>query len=218
MGNVGNYEWVAYLDYFLQLQLIHSDREKDFNSFKELLLSGVFDMIQFDGLCIVSDMPTKIIRNNAGRLHNPNGPSIEFNDGWSQYNINGRVLPAWIWDKAASGEITREMFLQEKNSEIKGGIYEVLGQKKMMDLLGATEVDTRTIIHRNGDQETVTLLKTTDVFPEINNQPFAWVKMVCPSTGSQYLQGVEPHHTDAIEAIASLSPFKAKDYSFDLRS
>lgn len=217
-GNISDYGWVAYIDYFLQLQLIHSDREKDFNAFKDLLLSGVYDMIQLEGICIVSDMPTKIIRNSTGRLHNPNGPAIEFKDGWHQYNINGRVLPSCIWEKAAAGEITKEMFLKEQNSEIKGGIYEVLGQKKMLGLLGAIEIDTKTIAHRNGEIETVTLLKTSETFEEIDDQPFAWVKMVCPSTGTQYLQGVEPHHTDAIEAISSLSPFKAKDYSFDLRS
>jgi len=87
-----------------------------------------------------------------------------------------------------------------------------------MDLLGAKEVDTRKIVHKNGDIETVTLLKTEDVFEEIDNQPFAWVKMVCPSTGTQYLQGVEPHHTDALTAIASLSMFKPEEYSFDMRS
>lgn len=88
----------------------------------------------------------------------------------------------------------------------------------MLELLGAKEIDTRQIIHKNGDIETVTLLKTTDTFEEIENQPFCWVKMVCPSTGTQYLQGVEPHHKDALSAIASLSPFKKEEYSFDMRS
>ena len=88
----------------------------------------------------------------------------------------------------------------------------------MLDLLGAKEVDVKVIKHRNGDKETVTLLKTEEVFEEIDGQPFAWVKMVCPSTGTQYLQGVEPHHTNALDAIASLSPFKAKEYSFNYRS
>jgi Domain of unknown function (DUF6745) len=214
-GSIRDFGWVSFYDFFTQIGVIDHSA---FNQFKQVLLSGVYDMIQLNGFCIVSNLPEKIVKNSDGRLHNPTGPAIVFADGYSQYYINGRNLPSWIWEKAAAGEITREMFLQESNSEIKGGIYEVMGQRKMMDLLGAEEIDTRTIVHRNGEQETVTLLKTTDRFPEIDNQPFAWVKMVCPSTGSQYLQGVEPHHIDALEAIASLSPFKSKDYSFDLRS
>jgi hypothetical protein len=182
------------------------------------MASGVYDTIQLNGFCIVSNMPTKIIRNASGRLHNPTGPAIEFADGYKQHYINGRALPEWIWEKAAAGEITRETFLKEENSEIKGGIYEVLGQKKMMDLLGAVEIDKKEIVHSNGDIETVTLLKTKQKFKEIDNKPFAWVKMVCPSTGSQYLQGVEPHHKNALAAIASLSPFKPEEYSFNMRS
>ena len=217
-GNVSDYGWVAWIDYFFQMGLIVSDKRCEFEKFKELILSGVFEMIQFDGMCIVSDMPTKLVRNPDGRLHNPNGHAVEFKDGYCQYYINGRHLPSWIWEKAKAGEITREMFLNETNAEIKGGIYEVMGQKRMMDLLGAHEIDTQQIVHRNGDIETVTLLKTSETFAEINNQPFAWVKMICPSTGSQYLIGCEPHHTNALEAIASLSPLKAREYSFTHRS
>ena len=80
------------------------------------------------------------------------------------------------------------------------------------------DYDKRTIVHKNGDLEEVTLLKTKETFAEIDNQPFAWVKMICPSTGTTYLQGVEPHHKDAIEAIASLSMFSASEYSFDYRA
>ena len=213
--NVGDYGWVSFFDFFTQIGVIDHD---GFNRFRDILNWGVYDTVQLNGFCIISDMPRKLIRNNAGRLHNPTGPAVEFADGYKQYYVNGRALPAWIWEKAAAGEITRDMFLKEQNSEIKGGIYEVLGQKKMMELLGAKEVDTRKIFHANGDVETVTLLKTKQKFPEIDNQPFAWVKMVCPSTGSQYLQGVEPHHTNALEAIASLSPFKSEEYSFHMRS
>ncbi|MBV7534079.1 DUF6745 domain-containing protein [Chitinophaga sp. sic0106] len=214
-GSIYDYGWVSFYDFFTQVGVID---HAGFNQFKSVLLSGIYDMIQLEGFCIVSSLPSKIIRNAEGRLHNPNGPAIEFADGYAQHYVNGRALPSWIWEKAAAGQITKEMFLREPNSEIKGGIYEVLGQKRMMDLLGAIEIDSCTITHRNGDLETVTLLKTSELFEEIDGQPFAWVKMVCPSTGTQYLQGVDPHHTDALTAIASLSPFKPEDYSFDLRS
>ncbi len=214
-GSIRDYGWVSFYDFFTQIGVID---HAGFNQFKNVLLSGIYDMIQLNGFCIVSSLPTKIIRNSSNRLHNPAGPAIEFADGYKQYYINGRALPAWIWEKAAAGQITREMFLKEPNSEIKGGIYEVLGQKGMMELLGAEEVDSQIITHRNGDLETVTLLKTKERFKEIENQPFAWVKMVCPSTGTQYLQGVEPHHKKAVDAMASLSMFSVDEYSFDFRS
>jgi hypothetical protein len=214
-GSISDYGWVSFYDFFAEIGVV---KNSDFEQFKSLLLSGIYDMIHLNGFCIVSNLPTKIVRNASGRLHNPSGPAIEFADGYKQYYINGRALPEWIWEKAAAGEITKAMFLEEKNSDIKGGIYEVLGQKKMLELLGAVTIDEQVITHRNGDLETVTLLKTKERFKEIGNQPFAWVKMICPSTGTQYLQGVEPHHTSAIDAIASLSRFNASEYSFDYRS
>ena len=66
--------------------------------------------------------------------------------------------------------------------------------------------------------ETVTLLKTKEKFVEIENEPFCWVKVTCPSTGSQYLEGCPPHFTNAVEANAFLSGFTAEEYSLDMRS
>jgi hypothetical protein len=44
-------------------------------------------------------------------------------------------LPKWIWDKSLKGEVTRGDFLKESNEEIKGGLYEVMGQRKVMELV-----------------------------------------------------------------------------------
>jgi len=181
--------------------------------------SNIYSAIFTEAICIVSKYPKRIYRNDALRFHNPIGPAVEWgyqSVPWDCYYINGRNLPKWIWDKKET--ITRDEFLKETNSDIKGGIYEVVGQRKMMELLGAKEVDKRTIVHANGDLEEVRLLKTSEKFAEIDNQPFAWVQMQCPSTGTTYLQGVEPHHKNALEAIASLSMFETKDYSFDYRA
>ena len=214
-GNISDYGWVSFYDFFQQIGIVTDSK---FTDFKNLLLSGIYDMIQLNGFCIVSNLPSKIFRNADGRLHNPNGAAIEFRDGYKLYFINGRAIPEDIFLSTLEGRITKQQFLTERNVEIKGAIYEILGQKKMLDLLGAKEIHTQQIVHKNGDIETVTLLKTEEVFEEIDNQPFAWVRMSCPSTGTQYLQGVEPHHNSALEAIASLSPFSASEYSFNYRS
>ncbi len=210
-GSCSDYGWVSFYDYFTRIGVINHEK---FNHFKSLIESGVYDMIQFDKLAIVCENPQFIKRNNNGRLHCTTGPAIGWADGYELYFINGRLMPESI----LKNRITREQFINEKNAEIKGGMYEILGQRGVMNLLGASVVDTKTIVHKNGDIETVELLKTSDTFPEIDNQPLAWVKMVCPSTGTNYLQGVEPHHTNALDAIASLSMFKPEEYSFDYRS
>jgi hypothetical protein len=200
-------------DYFNKLGIIKSD------SIEKLLAIGkscALEYFTYENYVFAIQPPVYISRNEDGRLHSTEGPAVKFRDGSCQYFINGRYVPAWIFKR--KDEITRSRFLREKNSETRAGIYAVLGQKRMMEMLGAETVHTSEIRHANGDVERVELLKTREKFPETGDEPFAWVKVTCPSTGTNYLLGVEPKHTNAAEAIASLSMFDAGEYSFNFRT
>jgi hypothetical protein len=208
-----NFGWVSFYDFFERINILD---DYNFRKYKKLIKSNCFNAYEYENYIFAIQPPVTIERNDAGRLHCSKKAAIEFKDGTSYYFINGRSIPEKIFLQAES--LTKEQFLSENNSDYKGAWYEILGQQKMMYLLGAKEINTSRIVHKNGDIETVTLFKTENTFSEIDNQPFAWVKMICPSTGTQYLQGVEPHHTCALDAIASLSPFKKEEYTFDFRS
>ena len=208
-----NYGWVSFYDFFEKINLLDNF---NFKQYKKLIRSNVFNAYEYENYVFAIQPPVYIETNLAGRLHSTTQAAVQFRDGSEYYFINGRSIPAWIVNDKSS--ITKERFMKETDADIKGAIYESIGQQGMLDLLGAKVVDRREIVHANGDREVVELLKTNDLFKEIDNQPFAWVSMCCPSTGTHYLQGVEPHHTNAIEAIASLSPFNAKDYSFNFRA
>ena len=207
------YHWVAYYDFLTQCRVIKNDR---FDNYLRFTQCGVFMLYIYEKVIFAVHPPNVLATNEHGRLHCTTGPALSFNDNTKRYFINGRNIPSRIVEQ--THKITRESFLKEENSDTKGAIYEVLGQNGMFKLLGAEEVDSRTIVHVNGDLEQVKLYKTRDIFPEVGNQPFAWVKMICPSTGTNYLQGVEPHHTSALEAIASLSIFSPEEYSFTDRA
>ena len=211
--DLSNYGWVSFYDFFEKINLLDNF---NFKQYKKLIRSNVFNAYEYENYVFVIQPPVYIETNLAGRLHSTTQAAVQFRDGSEYYFINGRSIPAWIVNDKSS--ITKEWFMKETDADIKGAIYESIGQQGMLDLLGAKVVDRREIVHANGDREVVELLKTDDLFKEIDNQPFAWVSMCCPSTGTHYLQGVEPHHTNAIEAIASLSPFNAKDYSFNFRA
>ena len=211
--DLSNYGWVSFYDFFEKINLLDNF---NFKQYKKLIRSNVFNAYEYENYVFVIQPPVYIETSLAGRLHSTTQAAVQFRDGSEYYFINGRSIPAWIVNDKSS--ITKERFMKETDADIKGAIYESIGQQGMLDLLGAKVVDRREIVHANGDREVVELLKTDDLFKEIDNQPFAWVSMCCPSTGTHYLQGVEPHHTNAIEAIASLSPFNAKDYSFNFRA
>jgi hypothetical protein len=62
-------------------------------------LSGLFKCIEecgwvwfFDNLCIITEKPIFISRNENGELHNLAGPAIKYSDGYSLYFINGKPI------------------------------------------------------------------------------------------------------------------------------
>ncbi len=187
-GNIGDYGWVAFYDYFDRIGVEVADNYK---KFRDLINSGIYDMLQFEHVCIVSTMPVRVSVNEAGRLHDTARFAIEFSDGYGQYYINGRNMPERIFTG-----FTKLDFIQEENEDIKAGMYEVIeskGEGSMIDFLGAEVVDEKSFVHANGDIETMQLYKTTEFFNEeedLNGRspaPLAWLKMSCPSTNQVYL-------------------------------
>mgnify|MGYP001438152239 FL=1 len=199
--------WYAY---YKTLQDIGVVLCPEFNKLLEYDDIGIYDCLHFDTVSIICERPKKVIRAN-GRLHNPNGMAIEWHDGWGLYFINGRCLPPWIWEKAAAGKITKSLFLKEKNTEIRGGIYAVMGQKKMSELFDLVVIDEADVDHFYG-KEHVILYQTRDKYKEIGDVPFAWIKVQCPTTSTEYMIGVEPTETDAADALAKSFGLTKGDY------
>jgi hypothetical protein len=210
------YEWgmLAKYDYHIKTgSLNHSPFLKNSIS---LAKACALAADTYSGCVLAIQPPVHISRNASGRLHSMEGPAVRFRDGSSHYFIEGRNIPAWIFEK--KDIITQDRFLTEKNAEMRAAMYSVVDQKHMLQMLGAKTVHTSEIRHANGDIETVELLKTRNKFPDTGNQPFAWVKVTCPSTGTDYLLGVEPKYENAAEALTSLSMFDKNEYSFDFRT
>ena len=170
--DLSNYGWVSFYDFFEKINLLDNF---NFKQYKKLIRSNVFNAYEYENYVFAIQPPVYIETNLAGRLHSTTQAAVQFRDGSEYYFINGRSIPAWIVNDKSS--ITKERFMKETDADIKGAIYESIGQQGMLDLLGAKVVDRREIVHANGDREVVELLKTNDLFKEIDNQPFAWVSM-----------------------------------------
>jgi hypothetical protein len=211
--DLSDFMWVPPYDFFNRSGIAKSDVCEKYAG---IVKCCAFATFMYENCVFAVQPPVHLSRNASGRLHSTEGPAVRFRDGSSYYFINGHNVPAYIFERKDT--LTREEFLSTRNAELRAAMYGVQGHKKMMEILGAETVNTSEIQHANGDIETVELLKTRDVFPEIGHEPFAWVRLTCPSTGKNYLLGVDPKHTNAAEAVASLSMFNEKGYSFDFRS
>lgn len=200
-----DYAWVAFYDLFHRIGITLGPASNKYSEFKSLLLANHYDFIALSGLVVVCKKP-QYIRMDQGRMHSVVGPCIEWGDGYKLYAIRGRILPSWIWEDKEKH--TKEKYLAEKNAEYRAGMYAVLGQERMMNMLGAKKLDSC-----QDNDETLTLYKTKEKFDTADGrQPYAWVQCNCPSTGTTYMLGVKPHHTKAKAAMAELWGLDEKEY------
>ncbi len=232
-GNVSDYGWVSYYDFFNKIGKFDNE---DFFKFRDLMASGLYDMIQLEDYCIVSEMPTLIKRNEKNDLHSTTSPAIAFADGSKLYFINNRNVPSWIIESPEL--ITKDLYLRENNTDYRGAMYEVLGQEKMMELLGAREVSRATNkckkptnsnlqVDKAGNivsggvqyvdsEEEYILYESSSPDPELGI--LKWVKVNCPSTGTNYLLGVPPETTNPLDAVALTFGFEGKEYNLEQTS
>ena len=85
-GNIGDYGWVAFFNYFEEIGVL---KHRGFRKFRSLLESNVYDMTQRNGVVCVCGMPVLLERDDRGRLHSEVGMAIQWPDGWGVYALNG---------------------------------------------------------------------------------------------------------------------------------
>ena len=180
-------------------------------------------MIQFDGLCIVSDMPTKILRDENGRLHNVNESSVDFKDGTFYHYVHGVAIQFQLWEKLQNKTFSFEDFIKESNEEVKSAILSFLEEKWGGEYLfrfiskHLKEIDTYTDKKEDKYLEGTTRGINIGVYTffkgEINEIDLAFVRCYCPSTDRMFFLSVDPINNNAKDAIASLYqvPKKLKD-------
>jgi hypothetical protein len=177
-GSIRNYGWVSFFDFFTQIGIID---HKGFNDFKSLLQCGIYDMIQLNGFCLVSELPTSIKRNAQNRLHCEDGPAITFQDGYSQYYWKGlSISDWWITDKS---KITKDVIMKETNAEKRRCLRDIVGPDKYFELLGGVIVVDKDI----DDQGHEMVLYKSKLKDDVINKYVQYLKVICPSTDREYI-------------------------------
>ena len=90
---------------------------------------------------IVCARPSKILRDESGRLHSETGNAIEYPDGWGLAAWHGTIIPLeWITKKS----ITPKDALECKNMEQRRAACEILGWHRILNELNAKIIDENT--------------------------------------------------------------------------
>lgn len=189
-----------------EFNIDHSNKET-LNWLYENANNNISRIYTTEHYVLVLRMPKFIRRNDVG-FHSVDGYAIEW-EGYGMYYINGRKLPAEVFEGVINKTYTFDEFTKEENEDIKASVITLIEEKfgadELMKFLNATIVDEQTIDHTSGHSEVVKLWKTKEKYEflsDINgvpDQPYAWLELKCPTTGSIYLISTSPHFTDAIE-------------------
>ena len=184
-GSISDYGWVSFYEYFKRVGKVKLD---NFNNFVFLLKSGVYDMIQFKKVCIVSDMPIRISRNSQNRLHNENTYAIEWGDGFGLYFFNGVAVHEKII--LHPEKLTKKDWMNESNQEVRRVIQEQMGER-FVKAIGSKE------IHKSSRGRLVEV----DISPD-PERVARYVEVKDSSTSRKYYLRVPPTTQTTDEAVA----------------
>ena len=184
-GSVWDYGWVSYYDYFRKIGKV---KLSAFNNFVFLLKAGIYDMIQLDKVCIVSDMPSKIHRDDRNRLHNLSGPAIEWRDGYHLYFANGVAVPEKII--LHPEKLTKKDWMNQSNLEVRRVIQEQMGSRFVEKIGGK-------LLHKGGRGK----LYEVDLHDD-PEKVARYVKVKDSSTKREYYLRVPPTINDADAGVA----------------
>ena len=138
---------------------------------------------------MVCARPKAIHRNARGQLHNENGKAIEYPDGWGLYALNGVRFPEDLFKKITSKRMTFEAVMGIVDVDQRTQALKFVDFKKFAQHAKAEVIDTYTKMKFDGTPITYTLYN----FPkgEIFQTDEHIVHFNCPSTGNEYMHGVE---------------------------
>lgn len=151
---------------------------------------------------VLTDRPSELHRDETGRLHNPDGPSIRWRDGWATYHWRGTTVPAeWIENK---DKVDPALALNWEKIEQRRCLAEILGWNRVL-----TAVKTREIQTDNFG----TLLEAD--LPDAPRSRF--VKVRC-GTGRDFILPVPPEKKTAHEAVAWTYGMTPEEYGPEVRT
>ncbi len=192
--------WLSFYDFFSQECNLKKEIEK-LNGLIKMCKTGWF--ITYENVCIISRKPKEIHMENK-LLHNLNGPSILFNNGFSIYSFRGIKIPSdWIENPKS---LTAEIALGWNNIEQRRAACEILGWDKILNKLNSNIIDN--------DNEEIGQLLLVNI-PDSGEEKFLRVKC---GTGRTFAIPVPPEMQTAKQANAWTYGLETNQLNVEVRT
>ena len=183
ISNAGYYHF-----YKFAVEQKYVECEKDLREKIDMAIDMTYfsKVFPFDDCCVVALNPIEMhFEDNV--LHNENGASVVFADGFKFYNLNGVNVPEYAV-MTKKEDFTKEMVLNEKNADVRREILRKLGNDLMIKLFEPKILDTWK------DYELLEI--------NIENLGRKYLKMINPSINTVHIEGVVNTVKTVKEALA----------------
>jgi hypothetical protein len=195
VGNCGygthDANWLAFYEYFWQECAINE--VKRLSGLIQLAQAGCGWWWPFEGSVILSERPSRLMRDDEHRLHCENGAALQYPDGFAIYAWHGVRLDPWMIKEPE--RITPEVVLQKENQEIRRALLEIYGYPQFLADLQADK------IHQD-DYGVLYETKRLGEYLDGEDAVARFVQVVDPSTGRQYALRVPPDVATAHAGVA----------------
>jgi len=202
-GNISDFSWTAFYDFFDRIGI--DLKCPYFTPWKQLLRSGIYDMLQYKNICIVCIMPESLHRREArGPLHCEAGPAIRWDDGYELFYLHGVKFESDLFWSISKRTITPAEVLAIPNIEQRMAALRTLGADYALVSENSTLLSTSVLGHE--------LYKVEKIVP---NETHYALKYRCPSTERLYVSFVPPEvgrKGDPDEAMAWKFGLDKKQY------
>jgi hypothetical protein len=192
--------WLAFYEFFLDSMRVEGIDK--IRGLLDLARSGCGWWWAFEGAVILTEPPTKIVRDEEHRLHCEGGPALLYGDGFGLWSWHGVRVSKDVIENPET--ITISQILQENNQEIRRVMLEKYGWIKVLRDLKAKTVH----------QDCYGTLYETDRIKEYLEGEDAVAKYVFvkdPSTNREYALRVPPTIQTAKAAVAWTFGYEDKE-------
>lgn len=146
------------------------------------LVENVHCIAPYDGICFVSDKPTKI-RWDREMLHHDSLPVVEYKDGYSLYSLDATTFEKELFKKVISKTMSFTNIMKIKNADQRAVALKYNPEAIINE--GAILVDSD---NRNNE---LYLVEGKEI-NKLTDHPKMWyLKMKCP-TGRVFIEAVPP--------------------------
>ena len=140
---------------------------------------------------LLSERPTKLERDNDGRLHCEDGPAVAYPDGFSMWSWHGVTVPQAVIESPKALDVKQA--LDEMNVEVRRVMLTRIGAERLSNELTVVELDQ--------DLDGRGMPRRLFSLAELDDRRFVGYR--CPSTGREYpAQPVPPEVYTCAEAVA----------------